>query len=142
MIWLGGNQLGEGYKVIEKMFINPSQRYRRQLRRYLIEGLPFLLLLIAYYSQSYTELLARPEEDRYARFIALLEKILPQEFHDEWLGDLQEQHYQLIEEGIPRWKVSLITLLTGLGLIRSYLWLKFHKLVSRWITRANKVFWG
>ena len=93
-------------------------------------------------SQVYRRWLAIPEEDRYARFIALLEEILPIQFQEEWLGDLQEQHYQLIEEGIPRWKVSLITLLTGLGLIRSYLWLKADKFVSRWMTRAKKVFLG
>ena len=93
-------------------------------------------LVAIFGSQIYTKWLAIPEEDRYAQLIALLKEILPIQFQEEWLGDLQEQHYQLIEEGIPRWKVSFITLLTGLGLIRSDLWLKFHKLVSRWITRA------
>jgi hypothetical protein len=101
------------------------------------------LLLWLFYLRVYNRgWLAIPEEDRYARFIALLEEILPIQFQEEWLGDLQEQHYQLIEEGIPRWKVSLITLLTGLGLIRSYLWLESDKLVSRWMTRAKKVFLG
>lgn len=104
--------------------------------RHLLFTYSFLLLLL-FCSQVYRGWLAIPEEDRYARFIALLEDILLIQFHEEWLGDLQEQHYQLIEEGIPRWKVSLITLLTGLGLILSYLWLKADKLVSRWMTRAK-----
>ena len=108
---------------------------------HLLFSYSFLLLLL-FCSQVYRRWLAIPEEDRYARFIALLEEIIPIQFQEEWLGDLQEQHNQLIDEGIPHWKVSFITLLTGLGLIRSYLWLKFHKLVSRWITRANKVFLG
>ncbi len=102
----------------------------------LLSSYSFLLLLSFGLQVYYSGWLAIPEEDRYARFIALLKEIIPIQFQEEWLGDLQEQHYQLIEEGIPRWKVSLITLLTGLGLIQSYLWLKFHKLVSRWITRA------
>jgi hypothetical protein len=103
---------------------------------HLLFSYSFLLLLLFGLQVYYSGWLAIPEKDRYARFIALLKEILPIQFQEEWLGDLQEQHYQLIEEGIPRWKVSFITLLTGLDLIRSYLWLKFHKLVSRWITRA------
>lgn len=74
--------------------------------------------------------------------IKLLEDILPQEFHEEWLGDLRERYYQLIEEHTPPRKVYFITLLTGLGLILSYFWLKADKFVSRWMTRAKKVFWG
>lgn len=69
--------------------------------------------------------------------IKLLEDILPQEFHEEWLGDLRERYYQLIEEHTPPRKVYFITLLTGLGLILSYLWLKADKFVSRWMTRAK-----
>jgi hypothetical protein len=69
--------------------------------------------------------------------IKLLEDILPQEFHEEWLGDLRERYYQLIDEHTPPRKVYFITLLTGLGLILSYLWLKADKFVSRWITRAK-----
>lgn len=84
--------------------------------------------------------LAIPEEDKKTRFITLLENILPIEFHEEWLGDLREQHHQLIKEGKPPWKVGFITLLTGLGLILSYFWLECDKLVSRWMTRAKKVF--
>jgi len=84
--------------------------------------------------------LAIPEEDKKTRFITLLESILPREFHEEWLGDLREQRHQSIKEGKPRWKVGFITLFTGLGLIRFYLWLQFYKLVSRWMTRAKKVF--
>ena len=72
--------------------------------------------------------------------IKLLEDILPQEFHEEWLGDLREQHHQSIKEGKPPWKVGFITLFTGLGLILSYCWLKADKFVSRWMTRAKKVF--
>ena len=100
------------------------------------------LLLLQFCSQVYRRWSAIPEEDRYARFNAWLEDIIPSEFQEEWLGDLQEKYHQLIKEGIPRWKVYFITLLTGLGLILSYLWLKADKFVSRWITRANKVFWG
>jgi hypothetical protein len=84
--------------------------------------------------------LAIPEEDKKTRFITLLENILPIEFHEEWLGDLREQHHQSIKEGKPPWKVGFITLLTGLGLILSYFWLESDKLVSRWMTRAKKVF--
>lgn len=84
--------------------------------------------------------LAIPEEDKKTRFITLLENILPREFHEEWLGDLREQHHQSIKEGKPPWKVGFITLLTGLGLILSYFWLKADKFVSRWMTRAKKVF--
>ena len=94
------------------------------------------LLVGIFVSEIYTEWSAIPEEDRYARFIALLKEILPIQFQEECLGDVREQHHQLIEEGIPRCELSWITLLTGLGVIRYYLWLKFHKLVSRWITRA------
>ena len=84
--------------------------------------------------------LAIPEEDNKTRFITLLENILPIEFHEEWLGDLREQHHQSIKEGKPPWKVGFITLLTGLGLILSYFWLESDKLVSRWMARAKKVF--
>ncbi|MCU0545957.1 MAG: hypothetical protein MUE44_27965 [Oscillatoriaceae cyanobacterium Prado104] len=100
------------------------------------------LWLLAFCLVVYRKWLALPEEERTAQFIEFLENMLPQKFHEEWLGDLREQHYQLIETGVPRWKVSLITLLTGLGLIRSYLWLKADKFVSRWMTRAKKVFLG
>jgi hypothetical protein len=107
--------------------------------------LPLLLFcsqLLLFCSQVYRGWLAIPEEDRYARFIALLEEILPIQFQEEWLGDLQEYYYELIKDGTPLWKVYFITLFTGLGLIRSYLWLKADKLVSRWMTRAKKVFLG
>ena len=80
--------------------------------------------------------LAIPEEDKKTRFITLLENILPRECHEECLGDVREDYHKLIKQGIPRSELSRITLLTGLGVIRYYLWLKFHKLVSRWITRA------
>lgn len=73
----------------------------------------------------------------HTRFIALLEDILPKEDHQEWLGDLREQHYQLIKDGTPLWNVYFISLFTGLGLIRSYLWLKADKFISRWMTRAK-----
>jgi len=104
--------------------------------RHLLFSYSFLLLLLFCSSQVYIGWLAIPEEDRYARFIALLKEILPIQFQEEWLGDLQEKYHQLIKEGIPRWKVYFITLLTGLGLILSYLWLKADKFVSRWMTRA------
>ncbi|XZN89015.1 MAG: hypothetical protein ACM65M_15130 [Microcoleus sp.] len=103
---------------------------------HLLFSYSFLLLLLFGLQVYYSGWLAIPEKDRYARFIALLKELLPRQFQEEWLGDLQEQHYQLIEQGSPRWQVSLITLLTGLDLIRSYLGLKFHKFVSRWMTRA------
>jgi hypothetical protein len=95
------------------------------------------LWLLAFCLVVYRKWLALPEEERTAQFIEFLENMLPQKFHEEWLGDLREQHYQLIEAGIPRWKVCFITLLTGLGLIRSYLWLKADKFVARWMTRAK-----
>ena len=100
------------------------------------------LLLLLFAPQVYRAWSAIPEEDTKARFIAFLENIVPIEFQEEWLGDLREQHHQSIKEGKPPWKVGFITLLTGLGLIRSYLWLKADNLVSRWITRAKKVFLG
>ena len=102
----------------------------------LLSSYSFLLLLSFGLQVYYSGWLAIPEEDRYARFIALLKEILPIQFQEEWLGDLQEKYHQLIKEGIPRWKVYFITLLTGLGLILSYLWLKADKFVSRWMTRA------
>jgi hypothetical protein len=76
-------------------------------------------------------------EALFGKSIKLLENILPQEFHQEWLGDLRERYYQLIEEHTSLRKVYFITLFTGLGLIRSYLWLKADKFVSRWMTRAK-----
>lgn len=100
------------------------------------------LLLLLFGTQVYRSRSAIPEEDTKARFIAFLENIVPIQFQEEWLGDLQEQHYQLIKDGTPLWKVYFITLLTGLGLIQSYLWLEVDKFVSRWITRAKKVFLG
>ncbi|MCC3564892.1 MULTISPECIES: hypothetical protein [unclassified Microcoleus] len=100
------------------------------------------LLLLLFATQVYRARSAIPEEDTKARFIVFLENIVPIQFQEEWLGDLQEQHYQLIKDGTPLWKVYFITLLTGLGLIQSYLWLEFDKFVSRWITRAKKVFLG
>ena len=95
------------------------------------------LLLLLFGTQVYRAWSAIPEEDTKARFIAVLENIVPIQFQEEWLGDLQEQYYQLIKDGTPLWKVYLITLFTGLGLIRSYLWLKADKFVSRWMTRAK-----
>ena len=100
------------------------------------------LLLLLFGTQVYREWSAIPEQDAKARFIVFLENIVPIQFQEEWLGDLQEQHYQLIKDGTPLWKVYFITLLTGLGLIRSYLWLKADKFISRWIIRAKKVFLG
>ncbi len=94
------------------------------------------LLLLLFCSQVYRGWLAIPEEDKKTRFITLLENILPTEYHEECLGDVREDYHKLIKQGIPRSELSRITLLTGLGVIRYYLWLKFHKLVSRWITRA------
>ncbi|MEG4025868.1 hypothetical protein [Microcoleus sp. S13C4] len=107
---------------------------------HLLFSYSFLLLwlfLLILYSRTG---LAIPEEDKKTQFITLLENILPIQLHEEWLGDLQEKHYQLIKAGIPPWKVSFITLFTGLGLILSYFWLKADKFVSRWMTRAKKVF--
>jgi hypothetical protein len=109
---------------------------------HLLFSYSFLLLGLFSLRLYNTTGLAIPEEDKKTRFITLLENILPIEFHEEWLGDLQEQHHQSIKEGKPPWKVGFITLLTGLGLIRSYLWLESDKLVSRWMTRAKKVFLG
>ena len=100
------------------------------------------LQLLLFGTQVYIARSAILEEDTNARFIAFIENILPIQFQEEWLGDLQEQHYLLIKDSTPLWKVYLITLLTGLGLIRSYLWLKADKFVSRWMTRAKKVFLG
>ena len=148
-----GRRYGQGLLLIKKsigaifitgtfILLSDATLLKVPFGHHLFFSYSFLLLLLFCSSQVYRGWLARPEEDRYAWFIALLKEILPIQFQEEWLGDLQQQHYQLIEEGIPRWKESWITLLAGLGLIRSYLWLKFHKLVSRWITRANKVFWG
>ena len=101
-----------------------------------------LLLLPCYLLPVYTAWLAIPEEDKKARFIAWLENILPIEFQEEWLGDAQEKRHQSIKKGKPPWKVGFITLFAGLGLIRSYLWLKADKFVSRLMTRAKKVFLG
>jgi len=98
------------------------------------------LLLLLFGTQVYRAWSAIPEEDTKARFIAFLENIVPIEFQEEWLGDLREQHHQSIKEGKPPWKVGFITLFTGLGLISSYFWLKADKFVSRWMTRAKKVF--
>lgn len=98
------------------------------------------LLLLLFGTQVYRGWSAIPEEDTKARFIAFLENIVPIEFQEEWLGDLREQHHQSIKEGKPPWKVGFITLFTGLGLILSYFWLKADKFVSRWMTRAKKVF--
>ncbi|MCC3468352.1 MAG: hypothetical protein JGK37_20785 [Microcoleus sp. PH2017_06_SFM_O_A] len=108
---------------------------------HLLFGYCFLLILL-FAMQIYKTWSAIPEEDTKAWFIAFLKNILPIQFQEEWLGDLQEQHYLLIEDGTPLWKVYFITLFTGLGLIRSYLWLKADKFVSRWMTRVSKVFLG
>jgi hypothetical protein len=101
-----------------------------------------LLLLLLFGTQVYRAWSAIPEEHTKARFIAFLENIVPIQFQEEWLGDLQEHYYELIKDGTPLWKVYFITLFAGLGLIRSYLWLKADKFVSRWMTRAKKVFLG
>ncbi|MEG4589729.1 hypothetical protein QUA54_31610 [Microcoleus sp. MOSTC5] len=100
------------------------------------------LLLLLFAPQVYIAWSAIPEEDKKTQFITLLENILPREFHEEWLGDLREQHHLSIKKGKPPWKVGFKTLLTGLGLIRSYLWLESDKFISRWMTRAKKVFLG
>ncbi len=98
----------------------------------------FLLILAM---QIYKTWSAMPEEDTKARFIDFLKNILPIQFQEEWLGDLQEKHNYSINEAIkngdPISKVYRETLLRGLGLIWSYLWLKAHKFVSRWMTRAK-----
>jgi len=107
---------------------------------HLLFSYSFLLLLLFSLRLYDRTGLAIPEEDKKTRFITLLENILPIEFHEECLGDLREQHHQSIKEGKPPWKVGFITLLTGLGLILSYFWLESDKLVSRWMTRAKKVF--
>jgi len=98
------------------------------------------LLLLLFGTQVYRAWSAIPEEDTKARFIAFLENIVPIQFPEEWLGDWREGYYQLIKEGKPPREVYFITLLTGLGLILSYFWLKADKFVSRWMTRAKKVF--
>ncbi|WP_341734060.1 hypothetical protein [Microcoleus sp. EPA2] len=95
------------------------------------------LLLLLFATQVYREWSAIPEQDAKARFIVFLENIVPIQFQEEWLGDLQEHYHELIKDSTPLWKVYLIILFTGLGLIRSYLWLKVYKLVSRWMIRAK-----
>jgi len=95
------------------------------------------LLLLLFGTQVYRAWSAIPEEDTKARFIAFLENIVPIQFPEEWLGDWREGYYQLIKEGKPPREVYFITLLTGLGLILSYLWLKADNFVSRWMTRAK-----
>ena len=118
------------------------ERSNSQLIR-LLNGIPLL--------NAMSEFLGNLPEQHYqsieagiptwhTQFITLLENILPIEFPEEWLGDLREQHHQSIKEGKPPWKVGFITLFTGLGLILSYFWLESDKLVSRWMTRAKKVF--
>ncbi|MEP6490376.1 hypothetical protein NDI43_21675 [Microcoleus vaginatus GB2-A3] len=106
---------------------------------------PFSLLLWRFSSRLYNRTgLAIPEEDKNTRFMALfiplLEHIIPKQDHEEWMGLLKEQQEQSIEEGKPLIIVDLETLQSGLGLIGGSLWLKADKLVSRWMTRAKKVF--
>jgi hypothetical protein len=64
------------------------------------------------------------------RFIAVLTYILPQELQEEWLGDWQEQHYKLIVEGCPQWRVTLKTILWSFGLVWSLCCIKSQNLVS------------
>lgn len=104
---------------------------------HLLFSYSFLLLLLFSLRLYNRRGLAIPEEDKKTQFITLLEDILPIQFPEEWLGDLREGYYQLIKEGKPPREVYFITLLTGLGLILSYLWLKADKFVSRWMTRAK-----
>jgi hypothetical protein len=100
-----------------------------------------LLLFLLYCLPVYRKRLAMPEEERIALFITLLKYIVSKEHHEEKLGDVQEQYNHSINEainkGTPLWKVYRKTLLGGLGLIGGSLWLKAHKLVSRWMTRAK-----
>jgi hypothetical protein len=103
----------------------------------LLQKLDFYIDRVRFYIDG-----VRVSDSFLEKSIKLLEDILPQEFHEEWLGDLRERYYQLIEEHTPPWKVGFITLFTGLGLILSYFWLKADKFVSRWMTRAKKVFLG
>ena len=104
------------------------------------------LLLLLFAPQVYRAWSAIPEEDKNTRFIALfiplLEHIIPKQDHEEWMGLLKRQHDQLIEEGNHLILVDLETLKSGLGLIGGSLWLKADKFVSRWMTRAKKVFLG
>ncbi|MBD1814106.1 hypothetical protein NDA07_16545 [Microcoleus vaginatus DQ-U2] len=104
------------------------------------------LLLLLFAPQVYRAWSAIPEEDKNTRFIALfiplLEHIIPKQDHEEWMGLLKMQHDQLIEEGHHLILVDLETLKSGLGLIGGSLWLKADKFVSRWMTRAKKVFLG
>lgn len=103
------------------------------------------LLLLLFGTQVYRARSGIPEEDTKARFIAFLKNIVPIQFQEEWLGDLQGHYYRLIKDSTPLWKVYWITLFTDLGLIgliRSYLWLKADKFISRWMIRAKKVFLG
>ncbi|MEZ2251994.1 hypothetical protein, partial [Microcoleus sp.] len=118
--------------IQKKLIFNPAFRYRSLL----------FLICDRLFSKPYIARSAILEEDTNTRFIAFMKNIVPIQFQEEWLGDLQEQHYLLIEDGTPLWKVYFITLFTGLGLIRSYLFLKADKFVSRWMTRAKKVFLG
>jgi glucan phosphoethanolaminetransferase (alkaline phosphatase superfamily) len=92
---------------------------------------------IVYLTESGAE---EESEEADAKFIALLKRILPKEFHEEWLGDLQERRSQLLKAGVPPWKVFFTTLEGGCGVIRSYLWFQCKDLLSRSMTTAKRVF--
>ncbi|HAA30979.1 MAG TPA: hypothetical protein DCE56_28830 [Cyanobacteria bacterium UBA8553] len=64
------------------------------------------------------------------RLISLLTWILPDEFQEEWLGDLRERRYTLIIKGSPQWLVSLKTVMWSFDLIWSFWCVTSKNLVS------------
>lgn len=132
LITLGPDRM----KALEQDRRKPLEPKMKALFR-LLQKLDFYIDRVKFYIDG-----LRVSDSFLEKSIKLLEDILPQEFHEEWLGDLRERYYQLIDENTPPRKVYFITLLTGLGLILSYLLLKADKFVSQWMTRAKKVFLG
>jgi hypothetical protein len=53
-----------------------------------------------------------------------LTSLLPEEFQEEVLGDLQEKRCQLLVEGCPAWLVNLRMVLWSLDLVLSCWYLK------------------
>lgn len=66
--------------------------------------------------------------DREQRGVSRVACIFPQEICEEWLGELRESRWELINAGYPWWRVSLITSGRVLLLFWSLIQMKYQDL--------------
>jgi hypothetical protein len=81
----------------------------QELREQFLEHLDGIIHLVPVQQELGLRYLAQLRKHQELRAVSLVARRLPEEIREEWLGDLQEARWKLIEANYPWWAVSLIT---------------------------------